>query len=90
MELERVHLGAQMLQQGDWTRWEAAVQHSMTWNDLWRYSPIRLSFVIRAMYDQLPTASNLVKWGKLENEACKLCEKFLIIFNFVHIFVKVS
>ena len=75
MELERVQLGAQMSQQGDWTRWEAAVQHSMTWNDLWRYSPIRLSFVIRAMYDQLPTASNLVKWGKLENEACKLCEK---------------
>ena len=30
-------------------------------------------FVRKALQQQLPTASNLVKWGKLQDDSCPLC-----------------
>ena len=73
IESERVVKSAQLSQQGDWTRWEETVQRSLSWEDIWRYAPVRLSFLIRSMYDQLPTASNLKKWKLIENDECQLC-----------------
>ncbi len=42
-------------QQGRWTTWEAVTKRSVTWADMWRIPQARLSFMIRAMYDTLPS-----------------------------------
>ena len=34
--------------------------------------PLRLSFVIRSLYDQLPSRDNLRKWGMVEDSRCVL------------------
>ena len=35
--------------------------------------PLRLSFVKRSLYDQLPSRDNLRKWGMVEDSRCVLC-----------------
>src|SRR3984885_11012014 len=47
----------------------------MTWNDIWKMAPLRLSYIIRSLYDLLPSAANLVKWGKTNDDKCPLCQK---------------
>ncbi|XP_016140413.1 uncharacterized protein [Sinocyclocheilus grahami] len=46
-------------QQGRWTTWEAAIDRIVTWADLWRMPEARLSFLIRATYDTLPSPQDL-------------------------------
>lgn len=36
-------------------------------------APLRLSFIIRAVYDQLPTGANLTKWKLTQDDKCSLC-----------------
>ncbi len=48
--------------QGAWTRWDLP-KRKLTWADLWRLEPFRISFLIRAVYDTLPTPVNLHRWG---------------------------
>ncbi|XP_058614749.1 uncharacterized protein LOC131529194 [Onychostoma macrolepis] len=45
-------------QQGRWTTWEAVSDRVLTWADLWRMPKARLSFLIRATYDTLPSPQN--------------------------------
>lgn len=60
-------------QQGQWTKWEGIVPRPMGWSDLWKIPQARLSFLIRATYDNLPSPANLARWfGSEEN--CGLCE----------------
>src|SRR4029079_17766207 len=59
VEQEREHTAIQQSQQGQWTTWEDALQRSISWTDIWHMAPLRLSFIIRAVYDQLPAAANL-------------------------------
>lgn len=70
---KRFQKAVQQRQQGQWTTWEGALQRSLTWNDVWHMAPLRLSFIIRSIYDLLPTGANLVKWGKTEDARCPLC-----------------
>ncbi len=49
-------------QQGRWTTWEAVNDKVLTWADLWRMPQARLSFLIRATYDTLPSPQNLKLW----------------------------
>ena len=74
-ESKRVSKAVQQVQQGKWTTWEAAVQRSLSWKDIWQLPPLRLGFLIRAVYDQLPTKANLLRWGKEEDPDCPLCKK---------------
>lgn len=61
------------LQQGQWTKWEGILPRPMGWSDLWKIPQARLSFLIRATYDTLPSLANLARWfGSEEN--CGLCE----------------
>ena len=69
MERERVTKEVQQSQQGRWTTWEDVVKRSISWNDIWRTSPYRLAFVVRSIYDQLPSKDNLRIWGL--TEGCK-------------------
>ncbi|XP_062283087.1 uncharacterized protein LOC133987658 [Scomber scombrus] len=64
-----------MKQQGAWTRWENAVERKVTWAELWKSEPHRLKFLIQAVYDVLPSPSNLHTWGIAETPACPLCSK---------------
>ena len=68
----RMQRAVQQVQQGQWTTWEDATQRSLTWNEMWHMAPLKLSFIIRATYDLLPTKANLAKWYQ-ENEKCPLC-----------------
>jgi hypothetical protein len=72
-EAERVQCAVQQGQQGQWTTWESVVQRSLSWNDIWHLAPLRLSFIVRSLYDQLPTGSNLVRWNKSQDDKCALC-----------------
>ncbi|KAL7863464.1 hypothetical protein SRHO_G00124480 [Serrasalmus rhombeus] len=64
-----------MRHQGAWTRWENAVERKVTWTEIWKAKPHRNKFLIRAVYDVLPSPSNLQTWGIAETPACPLCSK---------------
>ncbi|KAL4008469.1 hypothetical protein ACER0C_002321 [Sarotherodon galilaeus] len=75
VEEKRTSQVVQLRQQGAWTRWEQAVERKVTWNELWKAEPQRIKFLIRAVYDVLPSPSNLFTWGKVETPGCLLCQK---------------
>ncbi|XP_078583820.1 uncharacterized protein LOC144866333 [Branchiostoma floridae x Branchiostoma japonicum] len=58
--------------QGAWCKWELP-QRKVTWSELWRLEPYRISFLLRSVYDTLPSPANLHRWGLIEDPACKLC-----------------
>ncbi len=58
--------------QGAWTRWDLP-KMKVTWADLWRLEPFQISFLVRAIYDTLPTPVNLHRWGIRVDPTCKLC-----------------
>ena len=60
-------------QQEQWTTWDEALQRPISWNDIWSMPPLRLSFVIRSLCDQLPSRDNLRKLGMVEDSRCALC-----------------
>lgn len=74
-EQGRLQKAVQQSQQGQWTSWENALQRSLSWNDIWHMAPLRISFIIRAVYDVLPTNSNMFKWNMAEDPNCALCGK---------------
>ncbi|KAK3768484.1 hypothetical protein RRG08_060846 [Elysia crispata] len=70
----RVQKAVQQPQQGQWTNWDNALQKSLTWNEIWHMAPLRISFLIRLVYDLLPSNANLVWWGQKEDPTCPLCQ----------------
>ncbi|GFO06375.1 polyprotein [Plakobranchus ocellatus] len=70
----RVQKAVQQPQQGQWTNWDSAIQRSLTWTDIWHMAPLRISFLIRSVYDLLPSNANLVQWGKKDDPTCPLCQ----------------
>ena len=74
-ERARLQKAVQQSQQGQWTAWESALQRSLSWNDLFHMAPLRISFILRSVYDLLPSNANLVKWGKSEDPSCPLCKE---------------
>ncbi|GFN99830.1 polyprotein [Plakobranchus ocellatus] len=70
----RVQKAVQQPQQGQWINWDTAIQRSLTWNDIWHMAPLRISFLIRSVYDLLPSNANLVRWGKKDDPTCPLCQ----------------
>ncbi|XP_031418446.1 uncharacterized protein LOC105897391 [Clupea harengus] len=64
-----------MKQQGAWMRWENAIERKVTWAELRKAEPHRIKFLIQAVYDVLPSPSNLHIWGIAETPACPLCSK---------------
>ena len=60
--------------QGAWTRWDLP-KRKITWADLWRLEPFRISFLLRAVYDTLPSPVCLHRWGMRDDPSCMLCGK---------------
>ena len=69
----RVQRAVQQPQQRQWTNWDNVLQKSLTWNDMWHMAPVQISFLIRSVYDLLPSNTNLVRWGKKEDPTFSLC-----------------
>ncbi|GFR81669.1 reverse transcriptase [Elysia marginata] len=72
-DVRGIQKAVQQPQQGQWTNWDSAIQRSLTWKDIWQITPLRISFLIRSVYDLLPSNANLVRWGKKDDPACPLC-----------------
>lgn len=60
-----------MWQQGAWTQWEQAVERKVTWTELLKAEPQHLKFLIQAIYDILPSPSNLFLLGEGEVSQAK-------------------
>ena len=73
-EERRKARAVELASQGAWTRWDLP-KRNLTWADLWRLEPFRISFLLRSVYDTLPTPVNLHRWGMRDDPTCKLCGK---------------
>ena len=60
--------------QGAWTRWEGVEQKKLTWSDLWSMEQHGISFLLRSVYDLLPTPSNLTQLKLANSSKCGMCE----------------
>jgi hypothetical protein len=65
-----VEMGAQ----GAWTM-RNTTDRKLTWGDIWKYEPLRLSFLLRSVYDLLPSPANLSRWGLIDDPKCSLCDR---------------
>ncbi|KAK6196159.1 hypothetical protein SNE40_001439 [Patella caerulea] len=63
-----------MKQQGSWLNWQGARSRALTWSEIWSMEGYRLSFLLRSVYDSLPSPSNLYTWGLIEDPTCTLCK----------------
>ena len=59
--------------QGQWTNWNQALERPVPWKDLWVTDQGKLSFLLRAVADLLPTPQNLKIWGKEGSSICMQC-----------------
>ena len=71
-EAARCAKAVSQAQQGRWMRWEGVERRKITWNEMWSMESNRLSFIIRATYDVLPSPTNLHLWYG-EDPACLQC-----------------
>jgi hypothetical protein len=74
-EVSRQVQAISMNKQGRWTKWDGTRKRSLSWNDIWSMEPLRLSYLLKAVYDVLPTPTNLLQWRLTEDPGCKLCGK---------------
>ena len=73
VEEKRVGRMVGLSQQGAWTKWENTLQRKITWSDIWRSDSSCMRFLIQAVYDILPSPSNLNIWGLNDSPSCHLC-----------------
>lgn len=66
---------AALSKQGRWLNWEGTQARKLTWDEIWKVEANRMSFLLKSLYDVLPSPTNLVVWGLSEDPACKLCNK---------------
>jgi len=72
-ESKRRATAATQRKQGAWLNWDGVVERKVEWKEIWKKEQHLLRFLIRAVYDQLPTPSNLAVWGRTEDPNCYLC-----------------
>ena len=74
-ESKRLAIAVAQPKQGAWTRWENTKDRTITWSDIKQMESKQLGFLIKAVYDILPTPVNLKLWGLSTSNLCKACEK---------------
>ena len=74
-EVRRFATAVGQRKQGVWTKWENVKDRAVTWRDLKHMEQKKLSFLIKAVYDVLPTAVNLHAWGLTTSNRCSACGK---------------
>ena len=75
IEEERASKMVGMQQQGACTKWEGVLERKVAWSEIWQAEPQRISFIVRAAYDVLPSPSNLHVWGLGDSPECALCSR---------------
>ena len=73
-EDERRARAAELGKQGAWMQWELP-RRDMSWAEMLRKDQFRIVFLLRPVYDTLPSPANLQQWGLVEDPSCKLCGK---------------
>jgi len=63
----------------NWLNWEGAQQRKLTWNDIWTMEGDILSFLLKSVYDVLPSPTNLKTWGLSKSPDRKLCGRPAIL-----------
>ena len=61
-----------LCQQGAWTKWEGIVQRKISWSDCWNANFSSIQFLIKSIYDVLPSPANLHTWEKIDTPNCSL------------------
>lgn len=74
VEEARKAKAVELATQGTWTRWDLP-KRRVSWAELWRLEPFCISFLLRSVYDTLPSPVNLARWGLREDLLCRLCRK---------------
>ena len=74
-EVRRFTTAVGQRKQGALTKWENAKDKAVTWRDLQHMEPKKLSFLIKAVCDVLPTPVNLHSWGLTTSDRCSKCGK---------------
>lgn len=72
-EEDRQVRAVSLKQQGQYMKWESARPRKISWNEMWRMDGQKISFLLRSVYDVLPTPTNLTTWKLNEDPSCKLC-----------------
>ena len=74
-EVRRFAAAVEQRKQGTWSKWENAKDRAVTGRDLKHMEPKKLSFLMKAVYDVLPTPVNLHAWGLTTFDRCRACGK---------------
>lgn len=64
-----------MKSQGSWMRWEGVRGRDLSWGEIWKMEGQRIRFLLKSVYDVLPSPTNLCVWGIAADANCKLCQK---------------
>ena len=81
-ESKRLAIAVAQPKQGAWTRWENTKDRTITWSDIKQMEPKQLGFLIKAVYDILPTPVNFKLWGLSTSNLWKACGK---VANLTHV-----
>lgn len=73
-ESSRCAKAVSQVKQGQWMRWESVEKQTISWKDMWEMESSRISFLIRSIYDVLPTPTNLNQWVG-EDPSCYVSHK---------------
>ena len=57
------------------TKWESVKHRGVTWGDLKHMEPQKLSFLLKPIYNVLPTPVNFHAWGLTTSERYRVCGK---------------
>ena len=68
-------IAAAQYKQGAWTWWKNTKDRTITWSGIKQMEPKQLGFLIKAVYDILPTPVNLKLWGLSTADLCETCGK---------------
>lgn len=82
-EEDRVVKAVGMAKQGAWTKWESAIDMSLSWKEIWQTDQGKLSFLLRSFTDLLPSPANLKQWGLVDSAKCHLCSAPVCTLNHI-------
>ena len=74
-KITRIATAVRQRKQGAVTKWESAKDRVVTWGDLKHMEPPKLGFLMKAVYDVLPTPVNLHACGLITSDQCRACGK---------------
>ena len=73
-EDQRKARSTELIKQGALIKWDLP-ERQLTRTELWRKDQFGISFLLRSVYDTLPSPVYLHQWGLVNDPNCKLCGK---------------